>query len=551
MARRMAHSRRFLVAWLAASAGLLLAASCTTDDDLDESQIAPAITTSAVLSRAQEWVDADLHYCQAAYDVVDGDSACWAWEGPAHRCHRKDVAAWNDYRSDCSGFVTYAWGLPAVGDGGYVTGDFAPFDNSFSHAIRPDDLQPGDALNKVTNEHIVLFEGWIDKGQRARFLEEPGCSSDPPYAHEFTSNVSISGGDVVIDYEGSTPFTPIRFNGIERASTAPPIRAVVGAGADGHLALFYIGADHAIRHIFQKAPGSGEWDGPYTLGGKAKSLALGTNADGRLELFYVGTDDRIYHNWQSKPDGGWHGQAPLGGKAKQLAVANHADGRIELFYIGTDDRLYHDYETKAGPWSGQKALGGKATQLAAGVNRDGRLEIFYVGTDDRIYHNWQNKSDGDWHGEAAFGGKAKQIAVGTNADGRLDVLYIGTDTKLYHDYETKAGPWSGQKFLGGKAKQIAVANDDDGAIELFYIGTDDALYHDYQHGANGGWNGQASLGGKALSIAADRDVNGRVTLLYIGTNQQLYRNEQDAPDAGWQGQRKLASGAKDFVEPQP
>ena len=516
-------------------------AGCTASSDEPESSISPAITTTNVISRAREWVGAELHYCQAAYDVVDGDNSCWAWEGPSHRCHRESNDAWNAYRSDCSGFVTFAWGLPAVGDGGYVTGDFAPFDNSFSHVIAPDDLQPGDALNKVTNEHIVLFESWIDKGHSARFMEEPGCSSDEPYAHEFTSNIAIEGGDIVIDYEGSTPFTPIRFDGIQKGSTAPPASMVIGANADGRLEVFYIDKSHGIRHMYEKHPGSGAWAGPYALEGEAKSLALGRNGDGRLELFYVGTDDHIYHNWQNQPNGGWHGQGALAGKAVQLAVANHPDGRIELFYIGTDAALYHNWQTKDGGWSGQYALGGKALQLAAGVNADGRIEIFYVGTNDRIYHDWQTKPDGGWSGEAAFGGKAKQIAVGRNADGRLDVLYIGTDDALYHDYETKAGPWSGQESLGGEAKQIAAANDADGALEMFYIGTDDALYHNFQHGPNGGWNGQMFLGGKALAIAPDRNSDGRIALVYIGTNEELYDNVQSGPNAGWRGQSKLSA----------
>lgn len=517
---------------------VVVVGACTTsvDGDGPTQSFAPAIATSTVISRAEQWVDAKLHYCQAAYDKLDGDNACWAWEGRSHLCHRESNAAWNAYRSDCSGFVTFAWGLPAVGDGGYVTGDFAPFDNSFSHVIAPDDLEPGDALNKVTNEHIVLFEEWIVKGQSAKFFEEPGCSADPAYAHEFTSNISISGGDIVIDYEGSTPFTPIRFDGIQAASTAPPVRTAIGANADGRLEMFYIDTDHSLQHVYQTQPGSSAWSGPFALGGDAKSLALGTNADGRLELFYAGTDDHVYHNWQTTPNGSWHGQADLGGEAVQLAVANHTDGRIELFYIGTDSALYHNYETTSGGWSGQQSMGGKALQLAAGVNADGRIEIFYVGTNDHIYHNWQTKPNGGWNGEAEFGGAAKQIAVGTNADGRLDVMYIGTNDALYHNYETKAGPWSGQASLGGEAKEIATSNDADGAIELFYIGTDGGIYHNYQHGANGSYNGQAFLGGKALSISAERDSDGRVALLYIGTNSALYDNVQTAPDAGWAGQ---------------
>jgi hypothetical protein len=176
-----------------------------------------AIDGSTIVSRGMEWVNADLHYCQAAHDDVDYDSSCWAWEGSSHRCDRESNAAWNAYRSDCSGFVTWAWGLPAVGDGGYVTSEFAPYDNSFSHTIDGSDLQPGDALNKTPDEHIILFKQWVSVGHSAVFMEEPGCSAPQPYAHEFTSDVSISGSEVYVDYEGAT-FYAIRYSGTTAGS---------------------------------------------------------------------------------------------------------------------------------------------------------------------------------------------------------------------------------------------------------------------------------------------------------------------------------------------
>lgn len=171
---------------------------------------------TAAVARGEQWVDANLHYCQAAYGRVDGDGACWGWEGPDHVCDRESNGAWNDYRSDCSGFVTFAWGLPPVGDGGYTTGDFAPYSSDLSKVIPGEALQPGDACNKnVTSSsdgHILLFVKWMTTGSEAEFYEEPGCSADPPYAHSFTSHVELSGSNITVDYEGAT-FTAIRSNG--------------------------------------------------------------------------------------------------------------------------------------------------------------------------------------------------------------------------------------------------------------------------------------------------------------------------------------------------
>ncbi len=193
----------------------LAAVACSSAPGGDESTASSTadITGSTIVSRGMEWVNARLHYCQAARGAVDYDSSCWGWEGPSHRCDRTSNSAWNAYRSDCSGFVTWSWGLPAVGDGGYVTSEFAPYNDAFSHTIEGIDLAPGDALNKTPDGHIILFKEWTNKGHTAVFMEEPGCSSSEPYAHEFTSNVSISGSEVYVAYEGEV-FYAIRFHGL-------------------------------------------------------------------------------------------------------------------------------------------------------------------------------------------------------------------------------------------------------------------------------------------------------------------------------------------------
>jgi hypothetical protein len=191
----------------------VLAAACSSapeDDGVGTS--AEDITGTSIISRGMEWVNAKLHYCQAAHGAKDYDSACWGWEGSSHRCNRQSNAAWNAYRSDCSGFVTYAWGLSAVGDGGYVTSEFAPYGKSFSHTINGADLKPGDALNKTPEGHIILFKQWVTVGKSAVFMEEPACSSSTPYAHVFTSNVSISGDEVYVSAHGAK-FYAIRYNG--------------------------------------------------------------------------------------------------------------------------------------------------------------------------------------------------------------------------------------------------------------------------------------------------------------------------------------------------
>ncbi|HEY6462651.1 MAG TPA: hypothetical protein VIY73_20925, partial [Polyangiaceae bacterium] len=168
-----------------------------------------AITSNDAISRGMQWVNAKLLYCQSANGQPDGDTSC------SSTCNRESNPQWDPYRSDCSGFISWAWGLPAPGR---VTSEFAPFDTTVSTAIQASDLQPGDACNKNAVGHIVLFEYWVTPGKTAMFMEEPGCSANPPYAHEFQSDVTLNGVNIDIAYEGAT-FTAIRFNQI---TESPP-----------------------------------------------------------------------------------------------------------------------------------------------------------------------------------------------------------------------------------------------------------------------------------------------------------------------------------------
>jgi hypothetical protein len=197
--------RLLLAAW---GAGLaIVATGCGAPPDGQNPEAVgssvQAITGSTILSRADEWVTAKLLYCQSPNGAPDPDPSC------SPTCTRESNPAWDPYRSDCSGFVSWAWNLPAPG---HTTSEFAPADTSVSFVIDGSELQPGDAVN-IPADHMVLFVSWVTPGSKANFYEEPGCSASEPYAHAFTSTLSISGSSVTIDYEGKT-FTAIRYIGL-------------------------------------------------------------------------------------------------------------------------------------------------------------------------------------------------------------------------------------------------------------------------------------------------------------------------------------------------
>jgi hypothetical protein len=201
--------------WFAAAAAAAGGCSSAPGPAEDIGTTSAAISTGDILSRAQQWVNAQLLYCQSPNGADDSiDPSC------PSTCVRQSNSEWDPYRSDCSGFISWAWGLPPPG---LTTEGFAPADTTYSTVIQGMDLQPGDALN-IPGDHIVLFVSWITVGSEASFYEEPGCSASPNYAHAFSSNVEINGSDVTIDYEGNT-FTAIRFTQAILGGDAGPMDA--------------------------------------------------------------------------------------------------------------------------------------------------------------------------------------------------------------------------------------------------------------------------------------------------------------------------------------
>lgn len=199
-------ARLVLVVALAGCTGAIGdAATTTVDGNPTPTADAPAATPGeGAVARARTWVAAQLHYCQAPNHHPDPDADC------ASTCNRQDDPAWDPYRSDCSGLVSWAWALPAPGR---TTGDFAPFTTDLTHAIAVDALRPGDAVNN--DHHVMLFVAWADAAHtRATFIDEPGCASAHPYAEEFTTTVTPSGASDpnALAVKGYGSYTAIRYD---------------------------------------------------------------------------------------------------------------------------------------------------------------------------------------------------------------------------------------------------------------------------------------------------------------------------------------------------
>ena len=125
-----------------------------------------AVVTAGAVAQALQWVAAKMPYCGG---IQNGpDSICG---GTCVRTGAANNPQWNAYRSDCSGLVSFAWGLPAPG---LVTTQMAPMSTARSSTIPGTSLQPGDALN--SGEHVMLFQSWVDKSSgSASIIEESDC----------------------------------------------------------------------------------------------------------------------------------------------------------------------------------------------------------------------------------------------------------------------------------------------------------------------------------------------------------------------------------------
>ncbi|QFZ21636.1 NlpC/P60 family protein [Saccharothrix syringae] len=119
------------------------------------------------LDRAQTWLDDQVTYSQQS-------------------CHEN---SYGRYRTDCSGYVSMAWGL----DHSRATTDLA----EVSREIPREELMPGDALNSPG--HVALFVRWEDGARTRPVVREHTGPDGAPVVERSWSPETAAG------------YTPIRY----------------------------------------------------------------------------------------------------------------------------------------------------------------------------------------------------------------------------------------------------------------------------------------------------------------------------------------------------
>ena len=196
---------------------------------------ANAQSGSDMIERARSWVAADVGYSGSNYFTNE----------------------YGTYRTDCSGYVSMAWGL-----GSSYTTVTLP---SVSYPIAKDALEPGDILNNPlpgTSGHVVLFAGWADDAHTEYYAYEESPSggahlSQIPYPY----------------WPGYGTFIPRRYVGTT-SKTPPPVTIPERPAApeppeDGDL----------VRHDGQVYRIAGGAPMPVTSRDKARKLSDAEFAD--------------------------------------------------------------------------------------------------------------------------------------------------------------------------------------------------------------------------------------------------------------------------------
>jgi hypothetical protein len=173
-------------------------ANGTSMKHVDSSSTVDPVVTASAIAAGRQWIDVKMPYCQAANNAYD--STCGR---TCRRTGAANTAQWNRYRSDCSGFVSWSWNLPAPGQ----TTATLP---SVSRYIPAVDLQPGDALDRP-GHHVVMFERWANSAKTsAVIMEEPRCGQ---VAKEITISFR-AGSSPGVHWEGGTFFAMRKRGGL-------------------------------------------------------------------------------------------------------------------------------------------------------------------------------------------------------------------------------------------------------------------------------------------------------------------------------------------------
>ncbi|TWP46273.1 hypothetical protein FKR81_36675 [Lentzea tibetensis] len=359
------------------------------------------ITRGEILARSRTWLTARVPYSQ---------TDCF---GNKHGA----------YRTDCSGFVSMAWGLRVS----YTTHIL----EQVAHRIDWADLRPGDALNDRLN-HVALFIGWADTAKtRPIVREQAGPNGSKPVQRVWSAATART-------------YTPLRYNNLVEGTAIPdsaPVTvdaAVVPAAlagpqvsntVNGSLDVYARAEDGTLVRNFHK---TSRWNGWQALGTErfaGDPTALVNPETKVVDLYVRGTDGKIYLR---SGDNAW---AALGDTtlAGDPVVAWNATSKAnEVFARSYEGKLMRFSGTA---WTEVGARGVVGNPSVVWNTETKTLEVYARSADDKLLRavdkDWEQVGDGSITSDpsAVMAGKNVEIYA-RDADGAVAQIVAGAYKKI-------------------------------------------------------------------------------------------------------------------------
>jgi hypothetical protein len=388
------------------------------------------MTRSQALTRAQSWLNVGIPYSQ-------------------DRCYHN---AYGDYRTDCSGFVSMAWGVGGLGSDQW-TGNFG----DISHSIARADLRPGDALLRYTGDpdenHVALFVRWADAAHTQPVVMEQTGSRDTIQDTWSQSTASL--------------YTPVRYDHIVDGSGGVVSADVTGDGrsdlvarkSDGTLWLYTNGGSNTAPYSTGSLIGTGWLEfgwflaGDVTGDGRADIVA--ERPDGTIYLYANGGSNTSPYSTGSQIGSGWQ-------QFRTVTLADvTGDGRADLVATRSDGTLllYPNGGSNTSPYSSGSQIGSGwqpfSWVLGGDVTGDGRADIVAAKPDGTLwlYPNGGSNTSPYSTGSQIGNGwqQFDRIMLGdVTGDSRTDVVATSPDGTLllYTNGGSNTGPYSTGSRIG-------------------------------------------------------------------------------------------------------
>jgi hypothetical protein len=409
-----------------------LDAVVTTPLRCDDNGSDDHLTRAEVLTRARTW----LGVGGVPYDQ--------------ERCYRN---AYGDYRTDCSGFVSMAWGLGGLGDV-FATSNL----DERSFVIARSSLQAGDALLRYTgpddNNHVALFVKWADADHtQPVVIEQVGAEIRTTVERTWSS--SYASSYTPVRYDNIINGNYDSFNGDARADmvvhagTEVSVRNGAGGGGFGSGAVV--------------TTGWGRFHGQQVTDGMGRLYFADFTGDGRADMIvHHGSDVSVRYNvGEGVFDGGrvvtsgwgrYHGMDVPNGLGRLYFADFTGDGRADMIvHHGSDVSVRYNVgegfdggrvvSSGWGRYHGQQVANGLGRLFFADINRDDKADmVVHDGSDVSVrYNNGEGFGSGQtissgwgrYHGLDVPNGLGRIYFADYDGDQRDDlIIHDGSDVSV-------------------------------------------------------------------------------------------------------------------------